>query len=85
MNEAASYSVHLTAKGHAVVDDAKALVACATFEAAHMIAALMNGDARAIAAGTDRAAAECRRALFAILRPMQQAGRPALEIAFPMP
>ncbi len=85
MNEAASYSVQLTAKGHAVVDQAQALVASARFEAAQMIAALMNGDLHAIATGTDRAAAECRRSLVAILRPMQHVGRPALEVAFPMP
>ncbi len=84
MKETTAYSVQSTVRGYRVVDDAGELIACTQFGAARMIAALMNGDLFAVAAGTDSAADECRRALTAALRPMQHAGRPALPTAFPM-
>ncbi len=84
MKATTAYSVQSTVRGYRVIDDAGELVACTRFGAARMIAALMNGDPRAVAAGTDSAAEECRRALKAALRPMQHVGRPALPTAFPM-
>jgi hypothetical protein len=85
MNEAAAYSVVDGAlSGCCVVDDLGNPIAKGRYEAACLIAALMNGDYRAVSTGTDKAAAECREMLRSALRPMRGAGRPGLPTAFPL-
>ena len=84
MSKVVAYSVENTTSGYCVVDDAGALIARGRFEAARLMAALMNGEYGAVAAGSDRAAAECRVALTNVLRPMRGAGLPALSSALPL-
>jgi len=84
MKEATAYSVHGTLSGYCVVDEVGNLVARGRYEIARLMAALMNGDYRAVAAGTDSAAAECREMMRSALQPMRGVGRPALPTAFPL-
>ena len=85
MKEASAYSVvKSTLRGFCVVDDLGNLIAGGRYEAARLMAALMNGDYRAVAAGTDSAAAECLKALTSALRPFRGACRPALPIGYPL-
>lgn len=78
------YSVHCALDGFWVVDKDRDLIACEGFEAARLIAALMNGDLGAVANGTESDAADCVRMLADALEPLRRVGRPALASALPL-
>lgn len=78
------YTVQSASRGFCVVDELGNLIAKGRCEGARLLAALMNGDYLAVAAGTDIAAAECVEMLASALRPLQKAGRPALPTALPL-
>jgi hypothetical protein len=84
MNKRAAYSVETKLDKYCVVDEVGAQVANGRYEATRLTAALMNGDYRAVAAGTENAAAECWQMLMAVLRPLRGVGQPALPITFPL-
>jgi len=69
--------------GHWVVDSDSELVACADFEAARLVAALMNGELAALAAVASDAADACLESVLEIFRPLRREGRPMA--AFPIP
>ena len=83
MSKSAQYSVHSAMDGYWVVDRDSELVACSNFEAARLVAALMNGDVAALAAGSREAADACLEAVLELFRPFRRAGRPMAAVAIP--
>ncbi|RBP08608.1 hypothetical protein DFR50_12590 [Roseiarcus fermentans] len=83
MNKSATYSVHCAMDGYWVVDSDRALVGCSDLDAARLIAALMNGDLEALAAGANPAVDACLGAILDMFRPLRRAGRPMLDAPVP--
>ena len=84
MKKVTTFSVERKMDEYCVVDDVGTLIANGRYEATRLMAALMNGDYQAVAAGSESAAAECRQMLLAALRPLRSLGEPALPMTFPL-
>jgi hypothetical protein len=70
--------------GYWVVDGDSELVACTDFEAARLVAALMNGDVAALAAVASAAADACLESVLETFRPLRRDGRPMVACPIPL-